>query len=148
MPQTTDDRVLEISRTIPAAPDAVFDAWVDPAQLVRWWGPEGVTTPHCDLDPRAGGNWTTTMRTSNGEMVVSGVYTAVERPHRLAFSWAWTQEDGSRGHETVVEVTFEAVAEGTRMRLLQQRFATTEHRDNHRMGWGSSFNDLEKLFAS
>lgn len=36
MAQTTDDRALEISRTIPATPEAVFDAWIDPAQLVRW----------------------------------------------------------------------------------------------------------------
>jgi uncharacterized protein YndB with AHSA1/START domain len=147
MQRTSDDRVLEIERLIDAAPDAVFDAWVDPAILITWWGPEGITTPQVALEVHEGGHWSTTMRTPAGDRVVSGTYRTIDRPRLLVFTWAWTGDDGARGDETVVEVIFEPVAKGTRMRLTQKLFDTTEDRDNHRMGWNSSFNDLEKLFA-
>ncbi|MVA98728.1 SRPBCC domain-containing protein [Nitratireductor sp. CAU 1489] len=147
MQKTTDEQVLEIERLIDAEPEAVFDAWVDPAILITWWGPEGVTTPQAALEVYEGGHWSTTMRTPGGDRVVSGVYRTIDRPRRLVFTWAWTQDDGSRGDETVVEVTFDPARRGTRMRLSQQRFETAENRDNHRLGWSSSFNDLEKLFA-
>ncbi|PSM18410.1 MULTISPECIES: SRPBCC family protein [Nitratireductor] len=147
MRKTSDARVLEIERLIAAAPDAVFDAWVDPAVLVSWWGPEGVTTPQVALDVQEGGHWSTTMRTPGGDRVVSGIYRTIERPRLLVFTWAWTRDDGTRGDETVVEVSFDPAPQGTRMRLTQRRFATTDDRDNHRMGWNSSFNDLERLFG-
>ena len=59
-------------------------------------------------------------------------------------TWGWQQPDGTRGHETTVELDFEPVADGTRLRLVQRVFASVEQRDGHRMGWTSSLNKLEK----
>ena len=36
-------------------------------------------------------------------------------------TWGWEQ-DGERGHETVIEVTFEPTSAGTKMRLVQSVF--------------------------
>ena len=36
---------LTLERLLPASPERVFDAWVNPGTLVKWWGPEGFTTP-------------------------------------------------------------------------------------------------------
>jgi len=147
MTTTIDDRVLVVERTLPATPEKVFDAWVDPNLLVQWWGPEGMDIPQHALDVRVGGAWETTMRNSEGgEVVCSGVYKIIERPHRLVFTWAWRQPDGSRGHETDIEVTFTPVEGGTKMTLDQRTFTDAKERDNHGMGWNSSFNCLEKLF--
>src|SRR5262245_15914424 len=33
------DREMVITRLINAAPARVFDAWTDPEQVVKWWGP-------------------------------------------------------------------------------------------------------------
>jgi uncharacterized protein YndB with AHSA1/START domain len=79
---------------------------------------------------------------------VSGVYRAIEKNTRLVFTWAWKQEDGSRGHETEVTVTFEPVGKHTKLTLVQTLFAEEAHRDNHRKGWESSFNSLEKYLAA
>jgi uncharacterized protein YndB with AHSA1/START domain len=49
--------------------------------------------------------------------------------------------------ETVVELTFEPAAGGTKMRLVQRLFESLEQRDGHKIGWASSFNDLERLLA-
>lgn len=148
MTTVIDDQVLLIERTIAAPPEKVFDAWVNPDMLVQWWGPEGMTIPQHVLDVREGGEWETTMRNAEGgEHFVSGVYKTIDRPNRLVFTWAWRQPDGTRGEETQVTVTFEAVEGGTKMTLDQRSFAEASTRDNHGMGWQSSFNCLDTLFA-
>jgi len=144
----SEDRTLKLERLIPGKPEAVFDAWTKPERLVEWWGPEGFTCPEHALDVRVGGAWRTVMRSPDGgNHICSGIYREIERPRRLAFTWAWDQEDGSRGHETVVTVEFSARDGGTLVCLTQATFADTQHRDNHEKGWASSFNDLERLFA-
>ena len=147
MTTTIDDQVLLVERTIPAPPEQVFDAWVNPETLVQWWGPEGMDIPHHRLDVREGGAWETTMRNSEGgEVICSGVYRVIDRPNRLVFTWAWKQDDGLRGHETEITVTFTPDGDGTKMVLDQRSFAEVKSRDGHGMGWNSSFNCLERLF--
>lgn len=145
----SDDRVLRIERRYSAPPEAVFDAFTDPEQIAEWWGPEGMHVPEFAFEARVGGAWATTMENADGQQFhVSGVYTAVDRPGHLAFTWAWRQEDGSRGHETVVDITFAAFNDGTLLTLVQRSFETAEQRDNHRGGWMSSFNDLERYLGA
>jgi len=144
----TDDAVLRLERLIPAPPDKVFDAWTEPDLLAKWWGPDGYDVPAQDLDVRPGGRWWTTMRSpEGGRHTVRGVYRTIDRPRRLVFTWAWDQDDGTRGHETEVTVTFEPAPGGTRLVLLQQAFAEKESRDKHGEGWSSSFDCLARLFS-
>ena len=143
--ESVADRTLIIERVFKASPEKVYKAWTDPAILVKWWGPEGVTTPECQMDVRAGGGWRTTMLMNSGEShTVSGVYRELSPPDRLVMSWGW-EEEGTRGHETEIEVTFEPVSAGTKMRFVQNVFQSTEMRDKHAGGWNSSFNDLERI---
>ncbi|HET7715697.1 MAG TPA: SRPBCC domain-containing protein [Bauldia sp.] len=147
---SVDDRTLVIERVFKAPPDQVFRAWTDPEILVDWWGPEGFGTrpAECAMDLREGGAWRTVMRNERGEAhIASGVYREISPPRRLVLTWGWQQPDGSRGHETVVELNFESVPGGTRLRLVQRVFASSDQRDSHRMGWQSSLDKLERMFA-
>lgn len=140
--------ILVLERLLPASPDRVFDAWVDPSQLGRWWGPEGATASSVVMDVRPGGAWRTVIRIPDGtELPVSGAYREIRRPDRLVFTWAWEDDKGQRGHETEIALSFEPSGAGTRMRLEQRRFESAESRDQHRMGWSSSFDDLERFLA-
>jgi uncharacterized protein YndB with AHSA1/START domain len=141
------DRTLVIERVFKATPEKVFKAWTDPAILVKWWGPEGFNTPECKMDVRAGGAWRTTMVEPGGKgHTCSGVYREISPAKRLVLTWGW-EEEGKRGHETVVELTFEPTQGGTRMRLVQSVFDSTSSRDGHSQGWTSSFNDLERVLT-
>jgi uncharacterized protein YndB with AHSA1/START domain len=141
-----NDRVLEIERLIPAPPERVFDYWTEPELLAKWFGPEGFDIPTKNLDVRPGGKWRTTMRTPDGQLrTVSGVYNLIDRPRRLVFTWGWDDDSGLRGHETEVTVTLEPTPGGTRLKLVQQLFQTSEMRQLHNRGWASSFNKLQKL---
>jgi uncharacterized protein YndB with AHSA1/START domain len=145
---TTEDRVLKVSRVIATTPERLFDAWTKPEVLLRWWGPENAGVGEQELDIRVGGIWRTKLvNTMGGDFTCSGVYRAIDRPHRIAFTWAWTQPDGSRGHETLVDVSFEEVERGTRLTVVQQTFESAEQRDMHNQGWTSTLNKLERMFA-
>jgi uncharacterized protein YndB with AHSA1/START domain len=135
-----NDKVLRLERLIAAPPERVFALWTEPDQLVKWWGPEGFQLPASALEVRVGGRWRTTMRSPEGRLfTVSGVYRQIVPPNRLVLTWAWDDDNGVRGHETEITVTFERAPGGTRLTLVQQTFATTDARDRHSHGWLSSF---------
>jgi uncharacterized protein YndB with AHSA1/START domain len=145
MSDDTDMR-LRIERLIPVQPERLFALWIEPAQLVKWWAPEGYEASVDVLDGRSGGRWRVTMRRADGgEIAASGVYRIIEPPHRLSFSWAWDDASGARGHETEVTVTFEPTPGGTRLVLVQQHFESTQARDDHDRGWSASFDRMRKI---
>ena len=149
MEAKSDDRVLTLSRVIGASPEKLFDAWTKPDLVLKWWGPEGATVAEHELDIRVGGKWMTALDNSmgGGRFVCSGIYKVIDRPRRIAFTWAWQQPDGSRGHETIVDVAFEKIERGTRMTIVQKTFQDAEQRALHNQGWTSTLNKLERMFA-
>jgi uncharacterized protein YndB with AHSA1/START domain len=140
-------RVLRLTRRFAAPRDLVFRAFAEPEQLVKWWGPKGFTTPHCQMDVHEGGAYRTTMRSPEGsEHILSGVYREVSPPARLVFTWAW-ETDGARGHETVVTIELDEVAGGTELRLTQRLFESDTARDRHAEGWTGCFYCLAEALA-
>lgn len=141
----TEETALRLERLIPSPPEVLFAFWTEPAKLLTWWGPDGYEASVHSLDTKPGGRWRIILRRSGtGVRAVSGVYRIVEPPRRLAFTWAWEDESGTRGQETEVAVTFEATPGGTRLVLVQQRFESKQACDNHIVGWSSAFDRVTK----
>lgn len=57
---------LSLTRIIPAPPEAVFAAWIEPEKVKAWFGPYGMTVPTANIEPRAGGRHDTVMRDAEG----------------------------------------------------------------------------------
>jgi uncharacterized protein YndB with AHSA1/START domain len=132
------DRELVVSRVIDAPRDLVFQAWTDPEQIARWWGPKGFVTVEHDMDIRPGGAYWFVMRSPEGtDHRKRGVYRDIVPPERIAFTFAWVAADGTLGHETLVTVTFDAIGEKTRLTLRQGVFESVAWRDDHVGGWTS-----------
>lgn len=76
-----------VSRLIAAPRERVFDAWVKPEKLAKWWGPEGFTNPRCEIDPRPGGRiYIEMIRTSDGKLFpLDGEVEEVQAPERIVF---------------------------------------------------------------
>src|SRR5687767_14565128 len=51
------EREIVLSRVIAAPAARVFEAFTDPSQITRWFGPEGFTTETLEIDIREGGRW-------------------------------------------------------------------------------------------
>lgn len=132
------DRDLVVSRLIDAPRELVFQAWTDPEQIARWWGPKGFLTVEHDMDIRPGGAYWFVMRSPEGtDHRKRGVYREIVAPERIAFTFAWEAADGTLGHETLVTVTFDAVDDKTRLTLRQGAFDSVAGRDDHVIGWTS-----------
>jgi uncharacterized protein YndB with AHSA1/START domain len=138
------ESTITISRTVSASADRVFDAWTDVAQLAAWWWPQlGGTT--YDVDARPGGRF----RISSPAIgaTVTGVYTEVDRPRRLAFTWVW-EDDGEP--EAVVDdtvvVTFEPQDEAT---VVTVAHTSTAHvpEGGAEQGWNDVLDRLVGLCA-
>ena len=135
---STVERELVVTRVIDAPRQLVFKAWTQPEHVARWWGPQGFTTIHCDMDIRVGGAYRFGMRSPQGtEHWKRGVYREIVEPERIAFTFAWEGANGSPGHELLTTVTFSEAGRKTRLTLHQEVFETTEGRDSHVTGWTS-----------
>ena len=101
------ERAVVITRVFDAPRSLVFKAWTDPEHLMRWWGPHGFTISSCKMDLRAGGAWRICMRGPDGhEDRQQGVFREIVEPERLVFTYAFENEAGKPGHQTIVTVTF------------------------------------------
>jgi len=139
-------RTLRLERFIPSSPNELFTLWIELEHVARWWAPDGYKAAVHDLDVRPGGRWRIVLRGSGGrELAMGGFYHIVEPPQRLAFSWTWEEEPGTRGSETEVTVSFEPVQGGTRLVLVHQNFHSKDARDRHSVGWSASFDRLTDL---
>jgi uncharacterized protein YndB with AHSA1/START domain len=57
---------IRITRIYDAPVQAVWDAWTDPEQVAKWWGPRGFTLTTHSKYLRPGGTWTYTMHGPDG----------------------------------------------------------------------------------
>jgi uncharacterized protein YndB with AHSA1/START domain len=79
---------VRVSRHIRSTPEALFDAWIDPASIARWFGPGLGEMVRIDVDARAGGRFVFTQRRGAEDVEHTGEYLVADRPHRLAFTWS------------------------------------------------------------
>jgi len=138
------EQELIITRTFAAPRALVFAAWIDPRHAINWWGPRDYPATHMEIDARPGGRWRHCLRaTQDGrELWQGGVFREVVPPERLVFTFSW-EEEGERGLETLVTVTFAEEAGRTQMTFRQTPFRSAHEHDGHQEGWTSTFDRLD-----
>lgn len=142
-----DERTLVITRLLDAPRSRVFDAWTKPEQVVLWWGPRDFTTPSLAMDFRPGGAFRSCIRSPEGkDYWMRGVYQEIAPPERIVLTFAW-EEEGERGLENLVTVTFADEGGKTRLTFRQAPFQSTAERDSHHEGWSGCVDRLERFLA-
>lgn len=144
---TPKDRELVITRIFDAPPALVFKMWSEPEHIRQWLAPRGMTIPQSEGDFRPGGAWRSCMRTPDGaELWLSGVYREVVPDRKISFTHAW-EEEGKRGHETIVTISLELLGKKTKLTLHQAPFDSVGSRDGHAGGWGECLDKLAEELA-
>jgi uncharacterized protein YndB with AHSA1/START domain len=138
---TADELVM--TRLFDAPRELVFKAWTDPVFAKNWWGPRNYPAVHLEMDVRLGGAWRICLRSpeTGKELWQGGIFRQISPPGRLSFTFAW-EEEGERGLQTFVSVTFTDEGGKTRMEFRQTPFQSAVERDGHRYGWNSTFDRL------
>ena len=138
--------VLVVRRTIRAAPERLFAAWTEPAQLLRWWGPAGVACVDPEVDLRPGGRYRIGNRFPDGNVVwIAGEFEVVAAPHLLVYSW---QLEGTGEAPERVSVRFEARDGGTEVIVTHEKIAGRARRDQHERGWEGCLDGLAAFVGS
>jgi uncharacterized protein YndB with AHSA1/START domain len=143
-----DGLTLELTRVLPVAAPRAFEAFTDPSEIARWWGPDGFTIPSVDFDPRVGASYRIEMQPPEGDaFYLAGEFRAVDPGSRLAYSFRWEDPDPD-DVETRVDLLFRDRDASTEVALTQGPFRTEARRELHRGGWTDSFDKLEALLAA
>jgi uncharacterized protein YndB with AHSA1/START domain len=148
MDKRADGLVLQLKRVLAAPPERIFRMLTEPADLAKWWGPRGFTTPGIDLDLRVGGRYRFAMQPPDGDLFhLSGEFLDIEPPSRLIYTFRWEEPDAD-DRETVVTVLLGDVEGATQVSLSQGMFATEARLALHRSGWTDSLEKLGELIGS
>jgi uncharacterized protein YndB with AHSA1/START domain len=134
-----DDATIERTIRIEAPPEAVFRCLIDPDLMPQWMG------IGAEVDPRPGGIYRCAMVPQG--IFVRGEFIAVERPHRVVFTWGWEGFDrlvppGS----TVVEFTLRP-DRGATLLTLRHSGLPAGHEEFHGMGWQHYLPRLAEIAA-
>ena len=119
-------RGIEVTTRIKASPEVVFRYFVDPALYVRW---QGISA---DLDPQPGGRYRVEVLSGR---VVSGQFLMVDAPKRVVFTWGWEGDQEVPPGSSTVEVTLEADADETIVRLRHSGLPSPGAVEQHALGW-------------
>jgi uncharacterized protein YndB with AHSA1/START domain len=89
---STSAREITITRVFDAPRERVWRAWTEPAEIARWWGKRGWSTPpdSVTLDVRPGGTFRlNSINDEDGrEMPLDTTFREVVEPERLRFGEA------------------------------------------------------------
>jgi uncharacterized protein YndB with AHSA1/START domain len=141
---TGTGRELVITRTIDAPRDAVWYAWTDREQAVKWWGPKGFTARILEWGTKPGDPWRAVMRSPKGEEFPQhGVDKEIVPPERLAFTVIW--DDEKTEGEMLVTVNLAEQDDRTKMTFRKGPFVNEEWRKGEESGWNEAFDRLEAL---
>lgn len=151
MTRQTEGKTVSVSRFSRTTPEAAFDAWIDPASLEKWFGPPCYKAKVLSHDCRPGGFWRFLMMAADGEGFHHfGTYLEIDRPRRLAFSWAseeqvvgWRDEFGN---PTRVTIDFEPRDGGVEVRITHEDLQTQAARKALTGGWSGGLERLADCF--
>ena len=111
--------------TLPAAPNAVYRAWLTPEILKRWLAPGSLDCANAEVDERVGGRFA--IWHSDGDAPAGGMEAEILElvpDERIVWRWAFVGPDRKQDTEfdSLLTVTLAGTPDGgTRLTLLHER---------------------------
>jgi uncharacterized protein YndB with AHSA1/START domain len=131
---------LTYVRRIRATPAKVWNAFVDPRELVYWWGPDAGPTLSAETDVRVGGAFKIVFLTAGGERFEShGEYLELDPPSRLVMSFWFSATPNVRSRVTVSIV---AIDDAVELTVKHDGFSDEELPITHEAGWKGALGKM------
>ena len=147
------DEPVEVEGFFGASASRLFQAWTDPDEVLKWFGPGETPLASVRIDLRAGGSWE--FAYAEGDTykdVLRGEYIEVTPNKSLVFTWIHERTQNTGEIETTapsqVSLSFEELRSGVRLRLTHKRIVTEGGRLGVSRGWSMSFEKLSDMFPT
>ena len=125
----TADREMVVTRLIDVPAALVFNAWIEPSQLARWWGPNGFKTTVHEMDVAEGGITRLAMHGPDGVDYPNKLtYTDILAAKRLCYMQTDDSDLDNDAAVVGVSVLFEEEGPQTRV-TMHTLFKTAAERD-------------------
>jgi uncharacterized protein YndB with AHSA1/START domain len=145
------------SLIIRARPDELYEAFMDPAALVAWLPPSGMTGAIHEFDGRVGGGYRMSLfyppdertfrgKTSNSEDVVNVRFVELASPHRIVEAVTFDTTDPAFFGEMTLVVTFEEASCGTEVTILCTNLPPGLRAEDNEAGSRLSLEQLARRF--
>lgn len=149
---------LVVTRVFDAPVEQVWNAWSDPEHVMRWWGPEGFTSPLAEMDFREGGTSLVCMRSPEfGDLYNIWTYREINPMERIEFIQNPADENGNKAEPTEIgmppdfpmnvrnTVTFEVRDDETEMTVTEYGYTSDQWFNQSKTGLEQC---LDKMAAS
>jgi len=139
---------VHVTRHFSAAPERVFDAWLDPVMIGRWmFGPalREEEVLRIDVDARVGGSFSFLVRRRGEEIDHVGKYREIDRPRRLVFTWGIA---GESDDESLVIIEIVPRETGSELSLTHEMDAKwADYASRTEAGWSKMLDMLEATIS-
>ncbi len=156
----SERKQLFITHLFDAPVEAVFQAWIDPDQLIHWYAPDGCAIEFRTIDVSTGGRFHSCIHDPvHGECWVKGTYLEVTPNRRLVFTMIMSDEAGNSvssvaagksqdwpEHQTTT-VTFQALGAQTKISIYQTVSEEEARKTGAYQGWLKMLGRLSSMLV-
>jgi uncharacterized protein YndB with AHSA1/START domain len=157
MQLTAQQTAIHLERIIPAPPDRVYRAWLDPALVARWMNPGTMKVTRAEVDERVGGHYRIWHADGSGAEIggFDGQLAELVPGERIVFQWGFVGPDRRDGpvFDSVLTVTLrEAPGGATHLTLVHERLDELAAglpgvADKVGIGWDDTLTKLTGLLS-
>jgi uncharacterized protein YndB with AHSA1/START domain len=145
------------SRIIRARPEALYEAFMDPAALVDWLPPGDMTGQIHEFDGRVGGGYRMSLfyppdeqdrrgKTSEREDMVKVRFVELAPPHRIVEAASFVTTDPGLAGEMTIVITFEEAFGGTEVAMAFEGLPRGVRPQDNEVGARESLEKLARRF--
>lgn len=166
-----EKKIVLTERVFDAPREKVWQAWTEPEQIKKWWGPEGFTAPSIRSDFKVGGKYVYCMHGPEGsewdkDMYSGGEFLEIVTMEKIVSTDYFCDEDGNKlspsdfaqpegfPDESVATVLFEDAGDGkTKVTIISHipddpAVEKALKDSGAAQGWASSLNKLAEVLAN
>jgi uncharacterized protein YndB with AHSA1/START domain len=137
----TEAATVRVQRLVPAAPDVVFDEWLDRESLQEWMCPRPVRVLDVTVEPHVGGIVRFDVENAGTRLLITGQFLTIDRPRLLRFTWA-NSDWPDPTTESVVNVAFEPVGDDETLMSIEHSLLPPEEFESFDSGWTATAEQL------
>lgn len=140
----SDGLVARVQRVMPAAPEVVFDQWLDPESLREWMCPRPSRVVAVTVEPRVDGRVRFDVDAVGNSVLISGRFLAIDRPYLLRFTWS-ASDQPDPAVVSIVNVAFEPFGDDQTLMSIEHSLLPPEQFDKYDNGWTLTSDQLAAL---